>query len=95
MNFHDLVKTIENWYHPIVKSMKPALDYLEVHAPEEVQAIAVSVLTNAIAGTPWATLIGLLIKSAENAGKSLLHDEADIILNLIKGNLKAQGVATA
>lgn len=95
MSFHDIIKALQNWGHSIIHSCKPALDYVEAHGSEAVLALAETVLTGAVAGTPWATLIAQLIPAAEAAGIKIAEDAASIILNVAKANLNAQGKPTA
>lgn len=93
--FAELWKEFQNWFHGTVKSLKPALDYVEQNGGEIVLGLAETVLTGAVAGTPWKDLIAALIPAAEQAGIKLAEEGASIILNIVKANLNAQGKATA
>ena len=42
------------------------------------------------ADAPWGSVIDALIPAAEAAGRTLLRDEAGVILNLAKANLLAR-----
>lgn len=95
MNFHDIVKLIQNYFHSVVSACKPALDYVEQNGGEVALGLAETVLVGAMTGTPWKTLIAQLIPVAEQSGIKLAEDAASIILNIAKANLNAQGKASA
>lgn len=90
MNFHDIVKQFQNWFHSLVSDMKPALDYVESNGGAAALQLAEGILAGAIAGTPWATLVAQLIPAAEAAGIAIAEGAASIILNLAKANLDAK-----
>ncbi|MDE2233671.1 MAG: hypothetical protein KGJ90_06240 [Patescibacteria group bacterium] len=93
MQLHDIIKSIQNFFHSLVSSLKPALDLVESKGGQEILALAESVLASFAEGTPWATIVAALIPAAKSAGKDLLIEEAGVILNLAKANLLAKQVA--
>ena len=52
---------------------------------------ALALLTGALTGSPWAALVGTLIKTAENQGHTLVATAADAALNLAKAQLVVAG----
>lgn len=52
---------------------------------------ALALITGALTGSPWATLVGTLIKTAENQGHTLVATAADAALNLAKAQLVVAG----
>jgi len=90
MNAHEIIKGIQNWFHGLVKSLKPALDYAEKAAGEDGLQIAEAVITAYANNTPWGQLIDLFIAEIKKNGKDLLQKEASIVLNLAKANVLAK-----
>lgn len=95
MNLHSLIKDFENWFHSLVKDLKPALDFIEKNGGAAIVTLAEGVLAGAIVGTPWATLVAQLIPAAEAAGITLIEEAASIILNIAKANLDAKKLEAA
>jgi hypothetical protein len=95
MNLHDIIKTLQNLFHSIVSSLKPALDFAESRGGQEIISIAEEVLNGFATNAPWTTIVDSLVQHAEASGRTLLKEEAGIILNLAKANIlaKAHGVA--
>lgn len=52
---------------------------------------ALALVTGAFTGSPWAVLLGNLIKIAENQGHELAATAADAALNLAKAQLVVAG----
>lgn len=52
---------------------------------------ALTLITGALTGSPWAALVGTLIKTAENQGHTLVATAADAALNLAKAQLVVAG----
>ena len=52
---------------------------------------ALMLVTGALTGSPWAALVGTLIKTAENQGHTLVATAADAALNLAKAQLVVAG----
>lgn len=52
---------------------------------------ALMLVTGALTGSPWATLVGTLIKTAENQGHTIVATAADAALNLAKAQLVVSG----
>lgn len=52
---------------------------------------ALSLVTGTLTGSPWAALVGTLIKTAENQGHTLVATAADAALNLAKAQLIVAG----
>lgn len=52
---------------------------------------ALTLVTGALTGSPWASLVGTLIKTAENQGHMLVSGAADVALNLAKAQLVVAG----
>lgn len=52
---------------------------------------ALTLVTGALTGSPWAALVGTLIKTAENQGHTLVATAADAALNLAKAQLVVAG----
>lgn len=88
-------KIIENavhdFFHAALGAIKPGVDYIRTHVPDEAIAIAEGILTASIAGTPWASLTSQLLIQAEAAGISLLKEAATVALNAAQNNLIAAG----
>ncbi len=95
MSFHDTIKALQNWFHSLVSDLKPALDFLESKGGPAILALAEGVLTEEIAGTPWAAIGAKLVETAKADGKDLLENDAQIILNIAKANLLAKGQPSA
>jgi len=93
MSVHDIIKDIQNWFHGLVKSLKPALDYAESHGGDIALGLAETVLNTAAGNAPWNELIATLIAQAKTQGLQLLEAEAAIILNLAKANVLAKAAA--
>lgn len=93
MNTHDIIKSVQNWFHSLVSDLKPALDFAEKKGGQIVLGLGEAALAGAAAGTPWATLSTALVASAEAQGIQLALGDASIILNLAKANLDAKNAA--
>lgn len=52
---------------------------------------ALILVTGALTGSPWATLVATLIKTAENQGHTIVATIADAALNLAKAQLVIAG----
>lgn len=94
MSLHNIIKDIQNWFHSLVKDLKPALDFLETNGGEAALTLAESVVSSAAAGTPWDEIVAQFILAAESAGIALVKGTAEqaasIILNMAKANLDAK-----
>lgn len=93
MNIHDLVKTLQNYWHSLVSELKPALDYVEANGGKAVLLLAEGVLTGVASGTPWGAIVASLVAAAEAQGITLAQGTASVILNLAKANLDAKNAA--
>lgn len=99
MSFLDEVKAliakIEGEAAPIVATVET--DALTIE--QQIVAIgyplimqdALALITGALTGSPWAALVGSLIKTAENQGHTLVATAADAALNLAKAQLVVAG----
>lgn len=90
MTLHDLVKSLQNFFHSIVSSLKPALNQAEKLGGEAFITLAETVIAGLSADASWSAIIDAFIPEAEKAGRTLLRDEASIILNLAKANILAK-----
>lgn len=52
---------------------------------------ALTLVTGALTGSPWAALVATLIKTAENQGHTIVATAADAALNLAKAQLVVAG----
>jgi hypothetical protein len=95
MQIKEIIKDIQNWFHSLVSSLKPALDYAESAGGEALLNLAEGVLINVAADASWKTIIAAFIPEAEKAGKTLLDEEASLILNLAKANLIGKALTNA
>lgn len=90
MNIHDIIKHIQNYWHSLTQTLKPALDYAESKGGEDVLALAETVLAGFAANESWAVILAEFIKQAIALGKDLAQQDAAIILNLAKANVLAK-----
>lgn len=52
---------------------------------------ALTLITGALTGSPWVTLVATLIKTAQNQGHTIVATAADAALNLAKAQLVVAG----
>jgi len=52
---------------------------------------ALTLVTGALTGSPWAALVATLIKTAQNQGHTIVATAADAALNLAKAQLVVAG----
>ena len=94
MSFHSILKTLETFFHSLTTALKPALDQAEKLGGEAFITLAETVIAGLAADAPWASIIDAFIPAAEKAGRTLLRDEAGVILNLAKANILAKTLPT-
>lgn len=86
---------IENFFRTLVTDIdtviEPGIKYLEQNVPAVVITLAESVLSAAIAGTPWSALIAELVTQAEAQGIKLVENAGTVALNTAENNLIAKG----
>lgn len=102
----EFLKEIENDLHALVDKVKsatvtvvtdvdteiqPGIAYLKANVPAAAIKIGESILAAEIAGTPWASLVTMLITQAEASGITLAEQAAGIALNYAQSNLLATG----
>lgn len=94
-DIEDLAAKVEAEFKPVVTTVETDAVSIE----QQIVAIgyplimqdALALITGALTGTPWATLSGMLIKTAENQGHALVATAADAALNLAKAQLVVAG----
>lgn len=89
------IKTVQNEGHAVVAAVETGALTIEQQIvamgyPMLIQD-ALELVTGALTGSPWATLVGTLIKTAENQGHTLVATAADAALNLAKAKLVVAG----
>lgn len=101
--FDTLIADAKTLLSNIETKLAPTIETVETDASSIEQKIvaigyplimqdALTLITGALTGSPWASLVGTLIKTAENQGHTLIATAADAALNLAKAQLVISGV---
>lgn len=100
--YDETITDIKNAVEKLETYLSPAVTVVETDAvsiEQQIVAIgypliiqdALTLVTGALTGSPWAALVATLIKTAENQGHTIVATAADAALNLAKAQLVVSG----
>lgn len=82
------VKDIQNEGHAVVTD---AATYIKANALQDLEQIAVGVLTSIASGTPWGAVLTAVEQQAVSAGKSILAGSVAVVTAKAQADLMAVG----
>lgn len=90
--FSPEVKTVENDVHAVVTD---AVSYIKVNGLQDLEQIALTLVTAMVPGTSWAALLASIKAQAITDGVALLDGSEDIVASKVKADLTAIGTVPA